>query len=128
MDGNFDVLTMSYVVPNQSPLPPLDTGLLPIDIDHASNFDQETFAGSEDVFSQHGLGGQMHPSLRRYPSTYEDPFSDVLSTYDQQMPADQVAMEGPSVERGHKLLSFSMPGYSFHILDCELSSDISVGK
>ncbi|KAF2097905.1 p53-like transcription factor [Rhizodiscina lignyota] len=120
MDGNFDILTMSYQAPplQQPNVAPLDTGLLPLEpLDHTSNFDQETFAGSEDMFSQHGMGGQMPPQLRRFPSTYDDPFSDVLSQYDQHMPPDQNGMEGPSVERGHKLLSFSMPNYSFHILD-----------
>ena len=50
MDGNFDILTMSYTAPPlpQPNGPPLDpTGLLTLDpLDHTSNFDNETFAGN----------------------------------------------------------------------------------
>lgn len=73
---------------------------------------------SEDIFSNAGMAGQM-AHLRRYPSAYEDHYSDVMSAYDQQLQPNQQQMDGnePSIEGGHKLLAFSMPGYTYNLLD-----------
>lgn len=142
---NFDLLTMSYPAP-QLPGGMVSNGLDGMNaqgmmpLDNTSNFDAETFAGyvehdncnptmseqstdcrfnrSEDLFSNAGMAGQM-PQLRRYPSAYEDHFSDVMSAYDQTLQPNQQQIDGneASIEGGHKLLSFSMPGYSCNILD-----------
>jgi hypothetical protein len=75
---------------------------------------------SEDAFSV----SQYHmqhpaPPLRRFPSTYEDPFSDVHSTYEQSIhPHEQNGVpESPSIDSNNKLLSFSLPSTPFTVLD-----------
>lgn len=95
----------------------LSVPLLPLDsLDHHSNYDAETFAGSDDAtFGQHAI--QPPPPLKRFSSTYDDPFSDALSTYEQPIQPDQNGTESPSIERDHKLLSFSLPSYSYALLD-----------
>ncbi|KAF2429162.1 p53-like transcription factor [Tothia fuscella] len=90
--------------------------LLPLDqLDHHSNYDAETFAGSEDA-TQYGHLPHT-PSLKRFPSTYEDHFSDSMSQYDHAVPPDQHSMESPSIERDNKLLSFSVPTSRHVLLD-----------
>jgi hypothetical protein len=126
MEG-FDTTTMSYLAtpmlmqnvagPDQHmamPMAPLDQ------YDERSVFGAETFAGSEDAFSV----SQYHmqhpaPPLKRFPSTYEDPFSDVHSGYEQSIhPHDQNGVpESPSIDSNNKLLSFSLPSIPYTILD-----------
>jgi hypothetical protein len=67
------------------------------------------------------------PPLRRYPSTYEDPFSEVHSTYEQSVhPHEQNGVpESPSIDSNNKLLSFSLPSVPYTVLD--LSQRVSVG-
>ena len=60
------------------------------------------------------------PVLKRFPSAYEDPFSDVLSTYDQPLPPEQNGAENESIERDNKLLSFSVPVLNYTLLDYAL--------
>jgi hypothetical protein len=74
------------------------------------------FCSSEDAFGQHAIN---HPSLKRFSSAYEDPFSDVLSGYEQSLHPEHngAAPESPSIERDNKLLSFSLPNVPFAILD-----------
>ncbi|EOD47455.1 putative transcriptional regulator vib-1 protein [Neofusicoccum parvum UCRNP2] len=123
MEG-FDTITMNYLAPSmqlsgvtapdalQGPLLPLDN------LDGHSNFDQETFAGSEDAtYQHHPLHPGQQPPLKRYSTAYEDPFSDALSAYDQQTQPDTALPDGDSVERDNKLLSFSPPSFPYTILD-----------
>jgi hypothetical protein len=70
---------------------------------------------SEDA-TQYGHNPNT-PSLKRFPTSYEDPFSDTLSTYDHTVPPDQNGMESPSIERDNKLLAFSIPALSYALLD-----------
>ncbi|KAF1932892.1 p53-like transcription factor [Didymella exigua CBS 183.55] len=126
MEG-FDTTTMSYLAtpmlmqnvpgPDQQhmamPMNPMEQ------FDQRSVFDNETFA-SEDAFSV----SQYHmqhpaPPLRRFPSTYEDPFSDVHSTYEQSIhPHEQNGVpESPNIESNNKLLSFSLPSVPYTVLD-----------
>lgn len=71
---------------------------------------------SEDAFGQHHI--QPPPPLKRFSSAYEDPFSDVLSGYDQPLHADHNgAPESPSIERDNKLLSFSLPNVPYPLLN-----------
>jgi len=95
--------------------------LLPLEnLDHASNFDADTFIGSEDQthYGPHSIHGQT-PSLKRYPSQYDDPFSDAISNYDSHtgIQQEQNGAENPSIDRDHKLLSFGPPGMGYTILD-----------
>ncbi|KAF9697291.1 hypothetical protein EKO04_004865 [Ascochyta lentis] len=135
MEG-FDTTTMSYLAtpmlmqnvaaPDQHmamPMAPLDQ------YDQRSVFDNETFAGSEDAFSV----SQYHmqhpaPPLKRFPSTYEDPFSDVHSTYEQSIhPHEQTGVpESPSIDSNNKLLSFSLPSVPYTILDLGLQRRVTM--
>jgi hypothetical protein len=75
------------------------------------------FNSSEDAtFSHHAI---HPPSLKRFSSAYEDPFSDVLPGYEHSIHPEQNggAPESPSIERDNKLLSFSMPNVPYAILD-----------
>ncbi|KAF2086657.1 p53-like transcription factor [Saccharata proteae CBS 121410] len=124
MEG-FDTLTMSYLaapmsLSNVTAPDSLNVPLLPLDnLDGHSNFDAETFAGSEDAtYTTHGLQAPaQQASMKRFSSTYEDPFSDQLSAYDQPSVADQNGPDSPSIERDNKLLSFSLPSFSYTLLD-----------
>ncbi|KAF2453364.1 hypothetical protein BDY21DRAFT_293252 [Lineolata rhizophorae] len=101
------------VVPQLLPPGPLDG------LDHGSNFDAETYAGSEDAQYGPPQGGfQSHnPQLKRYPSAYDDPFSETLSGYEQQLRADANGAAADAVERGDKLLGFSPPNIPYTLLD-----------
>jgi hypothetical protein len=57
--------------------------------------------------------------MKRFSSTYEDPFSDVHSGYEQSIhPQDQTGVpESPSIESNNKLLSFSLPTLHYTTLD-----------
>lgn len=72
---------------------------------------------SEDAFGHHHI--QSTPRLQRFPSNYEDPFSDVLSTYDQplQPPDPNQLPDSPSIDRNNKLLSFSRPNLPYTLLN-----------
>ncbi|KAJ4305215.1 hypothetical protein N0V90_000746 [Kalmusia sp. IMI 367209] len=119
---NFDTITMNYLAapmslqnvtgPDQLGMP-----MLPMDqLDQRSNYDAETFVGSEDTFAQHHI--QPPPQLKRFSSAYEDPFSDVLSAYDQPLHPDNNGLpESPSIERDNKLLSFSLPNVPYTLLN-----------
>lgn len=84
---------------------------------------------SEDAFSV----SQYHmqhpaPPLKRFSSTYDDPFSDVQSGYEQSIhPHEQNGMsESPSIESNNKLLSFSLPSVPFTILDLGLQRRVTL--
>jgi hypothetical protein len=75
---------------------------------------------NEDAYGQHHQHHQLQqpPPLKRFSSTYEDPFSDVLSGYEQSVHQEPTgAPESPSIERDNKLLSFSLPNVPYPILD-----------
>ncbi|KAF2396187.1 p53-like transcription factor [Trichodelitschia bisporula] len=128
MEG-FDTTTMSYLTAASMSLSNVTTAdslampLLPLDrVDHHSNFDAETFAGEEaSHYGAHSLQLQQPPALRRFPSAYDDPFSDSLSaSYDPTglSAPDQNGLESvPNIERDHKLLSFSVPTINYTLLD-----------
>ena len=122
---HFDTTTMSYMpmpIPLQTVTGPdqqMAMPLVPVDqYDQRSTFDAETFIGSEDAYSTYHLQ-QMPPQLKRYPSTYEDPFSDVQSGYEQSIhPHDQNGIpESPSIDSNNKLLSFSLPTMPYPIFN-----------
>ncbi|KAF2236705.1 p53-like transcription factor [Viridothelium virens] len=125
MEG-FDTITMSYLTNNPMSLSgattadQLSASLLPHDMaDHLSNFDAETFPGSDDNFGPPPIPPHT-PGLKRFSSTYEDPFSDVLSTYDQPLQPEQNGTESESIDRDNKLLSFSVPTLHYRLLDYAL--------
>ncbi|KAF1978506.1 p53-like transcription factor [Bimuria novae-zelandiae CBS 107.79] len=122
MDG-FDTITMSYLaapmsLQNVTGPDQMAGSMMPLEqFDQRSNYDAETFAGSEDAFGQHHIQAPPPPPLQRFPSTYEDPFSDVLSTYDQPLPDQNGQPESPSIDRDNKLLSFSLPNVPYTLLN-----------
>ncbi|KAF1987207.1 p53-like transcription factor [Aulographum hederae CBS 113979] len=118
MEG-FDTMTMSYLgAPNGSVPDGLSMpGMLPLDnLDHHSNFDADTFAGSDDGTFAHSLPPHI-PGLKRFPTAYDDPYSDALSAYEQPVQHDHHSLDTPSIERDNKLLSFTPPVYNFALLD-----------
>ncbi|KAJ5902420.1 p53-like transcription factor DNA-binding [Penicillium taxi] len=79
--------------------------------DHRSNFDSETFASDDIAFTQNSL---PH-SLKRFPSGYDDPFTDLVApTFDPVLPEQP---QDSSIDHNNKLLSFSLPIYHFTLLD-----------
>ena len=61
-----------------------------------------------------------HPgTLKRYSSSYDDPFAEVMGQF-ESMPPEQPASENASIDRDHKLLSFSPPIFNFTLLDYSL--------
>lgn len=72
---------------------------------------------SEDL-NLHALQPQPSPSLKRFPSnTYEDPFSDVVSAFENPVNHDHHDAENPSIDRDNKLLSFAPPSFDYTLLD-----------
>jgi hypothetical protein len=59
---------------------------------------------------------QATPSLKRAYSTFEDPFSDVVSAFEHPMHNEQNEVEAPSIDRDNKLLGFSLPRFDYHLL------------
>ncbi|PYI06270.1 transcriptional regulator PacG/VIB-1 [Aspergillus sclerotiicarbonarius CBS 121057] len=83
--------------------------------DQRSNFDSETFVSGDDIsFPQHALPPS---SLKRFPSGYEDPFTDIVAPFE---PAPPEQPPDSSIDHNNKLLSFSMPAYGFTLLDYSL--------
>ncbi|THC92265.1 hypothetical protein EYZ11_008272 [Aspergillus tanneri] len=82
--------------------------------DQRSNFDSDTFVSGDDIpFPPNGLPA----ALKRFPSGYEDPFTDMVPPFEPappEQPADS------SIDHNNKLLSFSVPVYSFTLLDYSL--------
>lgn len=81
--------------------------------------------GATTTFAQdahHQQQQQHHHHLQRYNNNaaYEDPFSDVLSTYDHPPPPEQNGGDAPSIDSNNKLLGFSSPAYSYTLLDYAL--------
>lgn len=69
-------------------------------------------SGDDLTFSQPGM-----PALKRFPPGFDDPFSEMMPPFEPappEQPADS------SIDHNHKLLSFSMPVYSFTLLDYSL--------
>ncbi|KAK7534117.1 acid phosphatase [Phyllosticta citribraziliensis] len=124
MDG-FDTITMSYLaapmqLSNVTAQDALDAPMLPLDnLDRHSNFDAETFAGSEDAtYTHHPLPPHQQAPLRSFASAaYEDPFSDTFSAFEHPTHADSVVAEADSVDRDNKLLGFSAPTLPYPLLD-----------
>ncbi len=55
--------------------------------------------------------------MRRFPSSYEDPFADTFGAYDQPAQQELSGFETPSITRDNKLLGFSMPSFNYTLLD-----------
>jgi hypothetical protein len=72
---------------------------------------------SEDAFSSYHLQ-HPPPTLKRFPSTYDDPYSDAQTVYEQSVhPHDANGVpESPSIESNNKLLSFSLPSVPYAVL------------
>ncbi|RAK71793.1 PhoG like DNA-binding family protein [Aspergillus fijiensis CBS 313.89] len=83
--------------------------------DQRSAFESEPFVSGDDItFTQHGV---PPTSLKRFPSDYQDPFTDIVPTFD---PAPPEQPPDSSIDHNNKLLSFSLPAYSFTLLDYSL--------
>jgi hypothetical protein len=76
------------------------------------------YAGGESMglHSMQQQPQQATPSLKRAYSTFEDPFSDVVSAFEHPMHNEQNEVEAPSIDRDNKLLGFSLPRFDYHLL------------
>jgi hypothetical protein len=77
------------------------------------------FAGGESMglhSMQQQQPQQATPSLKRAYSTFEDPFSDVVSAFEHTMHNEQNEVEAPSIDRDNKLLGFSLPRFDYRLL------------
>ena len=75
-----------------------------------------SISGDDTInFPQNGLPAP----LKRFPSGYEDPFTDMVSPF-EQVPPEQPPPQDSSIDRNNKLLSFSIPVYNFTLLDYSL--------
>jgi hypothetical protein len=72
---------------------------------------------SEDAFSTYHLQ-HPPPALKRFASTYEDPFSESQSVYEHSIHQHEHngVPESPSIESNDKLLSFSLPSTPYTTL------------
>ncbi|KAF2718841.1 p53-like transcription factor [Polychaeton citri CBS 116435] len=117
--SGFDPSTMTYLAtqmaqPNVAGHDPFQEMLMPMDShDHHSTYG---FAGSDADFNLQALQQHHTPQLKRFSSVYEDPFSDVVSAFDVPTNNDQRDLEA-SIDRDNKLLSFSLPSFSYTLLD-----------
>lgn len=57
--------------------------------------------------------------MKPFPGTFEDPFADMMTQF-EPMPPENHPPETSSIDHNNKLLSFSMPVYSFTLLDYSL--------
>ena len=71
--------------------------------------------GMQSMQQQH-QPHQATPSLKRAYSTFEDPFSDVVSAFEHPAHNEPNDPETPSIDRDNKLLGFSMPRFDYHLL------------
>ncbi|KAF2487972.1 hypothetical protein BDY17DRAFT_243607 [Neohortaea acidophila] len=120
--SGFDPSTMTYLA-SQMAHPgsslasngadPFHEMLLPIDLpEHQSAYG---YAGSDDLTLQ-SIHPHATPHLHRFSSGYEDPFSDVVSAFDQPLGLEPDP-ETPSIDRDNKLLGFSLPSLDYALLD-----------
>ncbi|KAK5107862.1 hypothetical protein LTR62_000622 [Meristemomyces frigidus] len=119
MEGlpGFDTSTMTWTQMVQPAIgsgsDPYQEMLLPMEMpDHRSTYG---YAGSEDL-NLRTLQPQVTPQLRHFSSNFEDPFSDVVSTFEpaNQDPKDN---DNSSIEHDNKLLGFSLPVFTYTLLD-----------
>jgi acid phosphatase len=71
---------------------------------------QNTQYSDDLAFTQNNLSH----SLKRFPSGYDDPFTDMVAPFDPVPPEQQ---QDSSIDHNNKLLSFSTPLYHFTLLD-----------
>ena len=83
-----------------------------------SHTDRPLPRSSEDL-NLHGLPHSTPQLKHRFSNaTYEDPFSDVVSSaFENPLATDQNDPETPSIERDNKLLGFSLPAFDYALLD-----------
>lgn len=58
-------------------------------------------------------------AMKPFPNTFEDPFADMMTQF-EPVPPENHPPEASSIEHNNKLLGFSMPVYSFTLLDYSL--------
>lgn len=132
---SFDTMGIPYL---GSPLPLGNiqgsdylNGITGMDLgDHHSNFETDTFVSGDDIaFASNGL-----PALKRFSSSYDDQFADIVPQFDPippEQPEQLEQVEQPpdsSIDHNNKLLSFSPPLYNFILLDYSLRrTSLSMG-
>jgi len=70
--------------------------------------------------------GQISPLPKQFTANlYDEAFSDVLSAFDTQVTNELPHGDSPSIERDHKLLSFSQPSFN-HVLVDHLGQQVTL--
>ncbi|RMY41961.1 hypothetical protein D0865_12151 [Hortaea werneckii] len=119
--SGFDPATMTYLATQMGGQPGPSDGLdafqdmmMPLEMpDHHSTYG---FAGSEDMNVQSLQPQATLHQPQRNSTAFEDPFSDVVSTFEPTNP-DQADPDTPSIDRDNKLLGFSVPHFDYNLLD-----------
>src|SRR6201996_148214 len=137
MEGYDTVPTMNQYL--NAPLPEvpdaLSLSMVPMDNLDPASFDPAVYAGyvhmqcassmtnntlssisNHDYRSDDASQFIQPPGMKRFSSHYDDGFSDVLSNFETTFPAEPNQAES-SIDRDHKLLSFSTPSLLYPLLD-----------
>ena len=77
---------------------------------------------SEDAsqYGGHSITTTTHqhpPTLKRFTGTYEDHFSETFSNFENALQPESNGLDAPSIDRDNKLLSFSLPSFTYTLLD-----------
>jgi hypothetical protein len=137
MEGYDTVPTMNQYL--NAPLPEvpdaLSLSMVPMDNLDPASFDPDVYAGYVHMQRASGMTNNtlssisnhdyrsddasqfiQPPGMKRFSSHYDDGFSDVLSNFEATFPAEPNQAES-SIDRDHKLLSFSAPSLPYALLD-----------
>ncbi|GAD93727.1 NDT80 / PhoG like DNA-binding family protein [Paecilomyces variotii No. 5] len=127
MDG-YDAITMPYLGNPMTVLPPNMPNSEYLSMsqldghEQPSNFDPDNFVSSDDmIYSAHGI-------IRNIPQNFPEQYADIMASFEAPAPEQQQQQQQDSnIDHNHKLLSFSVPSYSYTLLDYALHrTNISV--
>ncbi|KAI9823054.1 MAG: hypothetical protein M1832_002708 [Thelocarpon impressellum] len=111
-----DPLAVASAAPNSiAPSGPM-VPMMHVDLpEQATSFEPDAFVGSDDGF---GPPPFVPVQLKRFSSSYDDPFADATTSWEQAPAQEQsAAPESPTMARDNELLGFSRPIYNYGLLD-----------
>ena len=68
-------------------------------------------------YGAHSITHQQTPTVKHFPSMYEDHFSETFSNFENAVQQESNGLDAPSIDRDNKLLSFSLPSFTYSLLD-----------
>jgi NDT80 / PhoG like DNA-binding family len=140
MEGYDAVPTMNQYLSTPLPNVPdaLSMSMVPMDNLDPATFDPDVYAGYVHMLRSSGVNLDtvsaasnrdyssddasqfiQPPGMKRFSTHYDDGYSDVLSNFEATFPAEPNQVES-SIDRDHKLLSFSTPSLQYTLLDYTL--------